>query len=277
VEAAWWASALEPLVVWRPEWHALWRYAVAAGVILLAVLGVISLLNSGWDFGSRLQRLLPETRSHALTRTREQVERLRPGIQLHAFAAILGGMTETTLRTHGPYTERIYVLPFCYVQAVTDPDNSVMYFSVTARVADFRPTFVTGPEGNYPRMEVRLGETPFSAHPFTPEIIGYLGARSIYYSEIYYFGNPGHYRRFALSLNTAGTSIPSALVELLTNDEIGVDDLTFLSEEQTRNFRATASPNTWTVTAPHFEVPLPSLLFGPDPDQMRVAHYCGTP
>jgi hypothetical protein len=272
VEAAWRASVLEPSILWRPEWHTLWRYAVAGGVILLAVLGVVSLLNSGWDFGSRLQRLLPETRSHALNRTREQVERLRPGIQLHAFAAILGGMTETTLRTDGPYTERIYVLPFCYVQAVTHADSSVMYFSVTARVAEFRPTFVTGPEGNYPRMEIRLGETPFSAYAFAPEIIGYVGARSIYYSEIYYFGNPGHYQSFALSLNTAGTSIPPKLVELLANDEIRVDDPSFLNHEQTRNFRASAAPNTYTVTAPHFEVPHASFLFGPDSDQMRVAH-----
>jgi hypothetical protein len=125
------------------------------------------------------------------------------------------------------FTECFFVDRDYYVQTISDDDETVLAFSVTIRRERFRPTLWiprkrTAVERfrhalsyrRWPRpvAKVKLGRTRFadldSKDPDNwapPHFRASMGARSAFYSEFHYFGNPGHYQHYVF---TSGTNTP---------------------------------------------------------------------
>lgn len=104
-------------------------------------------------------------------------------------------------------TNKTYVNEYFYTQAFVADDGTVQLFSITLRKGDFYPEIpYLRNSSNKPYL---LGKTNFGdlAGGLEKPVVAaqYLpGARRGIYSEGYYFGNPGNYLYYFLSVNDAG-------------------------------------------------------------------------
>ena len=178
-----------------------------ASIILLATLasiftvftGVLALQNvssfNEWfnkEFGTREYWL-------------SAVNSLAPEVNVSYFDKKLGSPIYTS--SIDGLRNRTYVNEYFYTQVFVADDGSVRLFSVTLRKADFYPEIpYLRNSSNGPYL---LGKTTFgdlSGSASAPIVAAqYLpGARRGIYSETYYFGNPGNYLYYFLSINDAG-------------------------------------------------------------------------
>ena len=132
-------------------------------------------------------------------------------------------------------------------------------------------------------VAAKLGKTPFGAvSPTDPAKIRLdVGARRLWYSETYYFGNPGLYQWYVVSLNQAADFVGDIepMVRWYHDPQRPGDPNAFPSTDLGRRFRSTTCPNTYSVSAPMFD---PDTLaaddhsadalavFGADYDTVRV-------
>ena len=196
-----------------------------------------------------------------------QLSRLAAGVHIRYFEAILG--PSAFCRTKREHREHTFVNKYCYVQAITDPEGTVLLYSVTTRRSDFRPTLVLGPYSLDNRsLKIRLGRTRFAEiEPFAKpqKVRSTVGARRFYYYEEYYFGNPAKYQTFLFGIGDAGYS---------HRDHPGIPVVCSkaIGEPAIREFRQNAVINTYTVTASLLiaEDLLKGFWFGADHDQVRV-------
>lgn len=124
------------------------------------------------------------------------------------------------------------------MQAICDPGERVLSYSVTTPRAGFNPTFEPGsglpygrrllarlrrnPVGDKPLFRVTLGQTPFSELTgWGPpqRVISWVGARAGAYSEEYYFGNPGYYQTYVFTASSAGFGAMARLDQLEPIDQ----------------------------------------------------------
>lgn len=241
-------------------------------VVLLAVAGVVGAVLTLLAAFGKLQAAYGRTARGRRRATEQRLERLAAGARLSIFVTELGESAQT--QTIGEYTEHVWPLWGCYVQAITDTTDTVVMYSVTSRAATFRPRLRTAPGIGFPSLDVRLGDLRFSDIPFEPErIYAEIGARRFWYWETYYFGNPGGYRWFAFALNDAGTfwgdDVPS-VGSIAPFEYYGGGDEEFHPPATVTSFRASARPNAFAVTAPAISTDDLPFRFGPDLDRVRV-------
>lgn len=198
-----------------------------------------------------------------------QIARLAPGTTLGFFRGILGA---PVFVTSGARTKRhVFIDDSFYVEAVTDLGETVLMFSVTTRSSRFNPTLKLGPYStDRAAVVVRLGKTVFAELDrlgHEGRVKSSRGARRLTYVEQYYFGNPGLYQRYALSMNDAG------FLRHARDVRFGVfsEEITSTLDARLREFRQAMVINTYTIAAPHADIDqLESFRLGADYDQVRV-------
>lgn len=215
---------------------------------------------------------------------KREVEQLVPNAPLDWFRERLGAPVFTGKESG--WRVLVWAYPVCYVQAVTRHDDEVVAFSVTTRARRWNPVFLHGVpfSANRPSGEVRLGRSTFGDVGTEPQgVYGFLGARRWGYSEAFYFGNPGLYRHYILSVNDAGYTSQQCdgIIDVLMEaggvatgvlaDRETFPKTTAPDENAYLAARVSAVPNTMTVTAPAFDLQAAgaSLPIGVDLDQVR--------
>lgn len=198
------------------------------------------------------------------------------------------------------YVESFFMDPLHYVQTVSDEDETVVGFSITTRNRRFRPEIIfpvvpsrrerivekltLGRRKPYAIVRLRLGRTTFEnaivaewAAGGSPSVRSGQGARSWNYTEIYSFGNPGHYQEIALTYSSVAApranpgEIESADAEQepwLQHDE-APENWQDVAPLWLLNLRS-RSPVT-TVTVIGMEFPVDEWpQFGPHGDEVRT-------
>lgn len=201
------------------------------------------------------------------------------------------------------FYEHFFIKPDHYVHVVTDADDTVACFSITARSTGFRPTF-TAPNRmaladrirNWrrwrvwprPLLKVQLNKTRFAGAPQLASssddddetyvrVYAWMGARAYAYAEAHDFGNPGHYQTFVLSTTSCSpaehldSEALSHVAGLMGYDDARFDDGSASASELGRRFRQRSVITTYTVLD---EMALPNYAkhfsFGPHGDEVRT-------
>lgn len=220
----------------------------------------------------------------------KRLQRLTPNVQLDYFSKVLG-LVPIYKRRVADLSESIFRHEDFYVQALTDENEQVVFYSVTTRSERFRP--LMWPNKVHPLSHphppvARLGEATFEEltldHIDGVSLFIRGATAPTFYIEDYYFGNPGLYQHYLAGLNecgpmTADTSLMSPLAGPGTHlgtfgrdpdDYEALGD--WLQSAAVTAFRALAVPNTYGVTSPNFSPRQHGSRFalGPDPVQMRT-------
>lgn len=123
------------------------------------------------------------------------------------------------------FLECIFIDRLYYLQTISDEDETVLAFSVTTRRKRFRPRFEAPTRIGMlrrlrwrreagtpfrPLFRVRLGRTRFNdldpddpGEFAGPHLQATSGVRMFRYSELYYYGNPGHYLTYVFTASSA--------------------------------------------------------------------------
>lgn len=264
------------------------RVDVAGVVTFLAGAGTLKLLQLFSQGGSRLRLRLRERR-----RWYERLGRLRADVSRGYFEQELGLAAAFRRQAgDGDYVEHIYPHRWFFVQALTDNQDRVAFYSVTSRNTDFRPaiwptstSLRSVPVIPHPALGDFTFEDAFPDHG--PDGIAALfnGATATsFYDESYYVGNPGHYLTFLVAMNDAGHyffDLGEAVSEPLFAAPIHIGRLAgdisdedvnaFLGRDSVRRFRSMARPNCYGIIGQTlgFGQPLP-VFVGPNRTQVRT-------
>jgi len=146
------------------------------------------------------------------TQLYSKLSNLNPGINISIYIDNFGQPTITKNINKGK--EYIFVNKYFYLQAITNNEGLVLYFSVTTKDENFKPTFITPDQSRKITLnastfqnfspEVTTTTDKFIGTSYSPECSGYMGAHDFYYYEIDYMGNPGKYQTAVVGLNDAG-------------------------------------------------------------------------
>lgn len=148
------------------------------------------------------------------------------------------------------YREFLFSNQYFFTQAIINANEEVILFSVTSKQRDFNPEFHIGGPGNSTPY-IKLGKTTFAEIRDEPgqKFEHYDHGGVGFYTELFYFGRPGHYLHYAFSLNINGT--PS-----------NFDFLAGLSD------RSKACFNTFTVISEIDTDKLSKIILGPRTGQV---------
>lgn len=132
---------------------------------------------------------------------------LAPEVNISLFDKKLGQPVFTS--SSDGLTNRTYVNDYFYTQAITAESGSVLMYSITLRKPDFYPNIPYFEQSREKDVHYLLGKTTFGdmSGGEDKEIVAgqYLPSfRRGIYSEGYYYGNPGNYLYYFLSINDAG-------------------------------------------------------------------------
>jgi hypothetical protein len=137
---------------------------VIVSITIIILSSIVSLI----DGGARLKLLYMDTFGDN-SANYAKIQSLATGTQVDYFSAILGA-PEFKNHELTNYFEYIFVHPKYYVQAITDPENKVLLYSITTRVSGFNPAFgIGGKDSNGKEFSVVLGKTKFSELPYNPK------------------------------------------------------------------------------------------------------------
>lgn len=264
------------------------RVDVGGVVTFLAGAATLKLLQLASQGGSRLRRRLRERGQWY-----DRLAKLRADVSLKYFEQELG--LAAAFRRHvgdDDYVEHIYPHRWFFVQALTDGQDRVTFYSVTSREGDFRPPVwpTTTSSSNVPAIpHADLGSFSF-ADAFPDHDPGGIAAffsgatAPSFYDESYYVGNPGQYLTFLVAMNDAGHyffDIREAVSEELFAAEIRVgrpagdldnENVTrYLDRDAVQRFRSLARPNSYGIIGQTF--PFGKLLpvyVGPERTQVRT-------
>lgn len=212
-------------------------------------------------------------------RAKQQFRQLGANETGRYFEAILG--VPAVERDHGKLHERVWADRLYFVQALTESDDRVVVYSITSRTQRFRIAVPFPGGGKYwsdqsAPLTATLGKSSFLDAGADPQrVSGSRGARRFWYSEVFGFGNPGHYQHLILSVNDAGF-ISDGSSDLISESPVVGGPETDLSAAvlpAMAGAREQARPNTYSVTAPHFDALSPEAhegAFGVDLDTVRV-------
>lgn len=197
---------------------------------------------------------------------------LGAGVQLDYFVERLG--PASFRRRVGANFDHSFIRPLFYVQAMTDAQNEVIFFTITTRSKHFAPRL--GFSGGSPALSVHLGRSHFAAvAPAPNDYRVNVGIRQFQYWEDHYFGNPGRYQSFILGFSDSGYLGSSRrrvresgghLLAKLQFSPLSDDERQSVCE-QLREFTIV---NTYGETAPHVKLRDHFGTVGIDKDQVRV-------
>lgn len=271
-------------------WIIVNKHAVLSGIIATVIGGLILLsLNNNssvqtatddtvyYDVGE-----VPEQRTVNTTEEYSKLRKLAPGVQISNFQDLLGKESFVN-ELSNDVIEYVFVNPLYYVEAATDIDNNVLFYSLTTRKEGFNPKFQFGPwyVDQDKEMTFELGKTTYSdleeAFRGNPVYAEYFtGVNWFYYFEAYYVGRPGNYQTFIFSTNQAGSKAAWPLWDEMSGK---IDNTDLNSDEAIRNqdwieYRESAPINTHTVTTSLFGIQdileLDKTYFGPSVEQVRL-------
>lgn len=252
--------------------------------------GAVALALLQW-----LARALVKARYHLGKRNEwyGRLERLRTDVALGYFEQELGLSHAFRNAVADGYVEYIYPHKWFFVQAVTNADDQIVMYSVTARSGDFAPRVwptSTSPRSRPAIPNPRLGSVSF-AEMFrgqTPDGIRafFSGATApSFYMESYSIGTPGYYLTYLIGLNDAGHyffEISDAYSEELLAPEVNLGRLAarydnesdiadYLLQEHVGRFRSLAKPNAYGIIGQLFPATEPLRVYlGPDRTQVRT-------
>ena len=202
--------------------------------------------------------------------TLSKIQQLAAGTTIGYFSERLG--SPAFINDYGDRKRLTYVQPDFYVGAITDAHDLVIMFSVTTRSGRFNPVLGLGPytTDRKKKIKISLGKTSFA----DVDILGTsgkvsmgAGARRGFYVEEYYFGNPGLYQNYCLSLIDAGYHNSSNSTGLNFN----TPDIDSTTDLRLQEFRKSTVINTYTIVGPLMTEPIAAGIdFGVDLDQVRV-------
>jgi len=208
----------------------------------------------------------------------EIVESLTAGTNIGYFNNILGA--PVFVNNYGTSTEHIYVNKYYYVQAVTNREGNVEFYSVTTRRKNFNPEFKLGGwTVDGPTKTIRLGKSTFSEVDEIEKnnvtvLYSIMGAHNSFYTEGYWHGNPNNYQSYFISQNESGylNTRPVKNVELKPETFL---ESSVIEDNEILDFRKNAVINTFTTTAPmlipsKIDLSPGEILLGPDYNQVRV-------
>jgi hypothetical protein len=225
---------------------------LAAAAVAAAIGSIFALVH----YGSGIARGARWLWVHTFGRRQawyQRLNRLSAGVQLKYFTQQLG-LSTVFRQEHSihPLVTHTFVHRWFYVLALCDRVETVLLYAVTTRDSKFKPSI--WPHKLHPRSNPR---------PRNPRLgFGYV--------ESYNFGNPGNYQTYLVGLNDAGASPKEALNKLLKAmpnyhvslgvfPELGVGGKNtfssldeYLDDADVQEFRSSAAPNTYGITAPHF-------------------------
>lgn len=228
---------------------------------------------------------VPDDRAVNATEEYSKLRKLAPGVPISNFRDLLGKeMFVNNLSSE--VIEYVFVNPLYYVEAATDINNNVLFYSITTRKVNFNPKFeFFNKETNSNEVIiVTLGKTTFSELDkifYEPTYATYsTGANKFYYFEAYYPGRP--YQTHIFSMNQSGvhgkwpiiTSYDKSLYQVIDNRKM-FEGKTFNNEWS--EYRKSAVINTYTVTAPFYGIDeivtdLNKEFFGPNFLQVRLVN-----
>jgi hypothetical protein len=184
--------------------------------IVIGLVGVIATLLAVPEF-RQLIGLDPHVKSSL-----EKVESLAVGVNISVYQNDFGQSTFINYPKSptGKIQEKeyIFVNTDFYLDAVTDTNDSVLYYAVTVRNDSFHPVF-KGPS------PITLGVSKFTDITGEPNFVvacSFEGAKFSYY-ETHYYGYSGDYQDYGFGVNPAGDihSGPQFLEDLLGLEQSG--------------------------------------------------------
>ncbi len=234
---------------------------ILAGIVLILLSSIITITKAAGILIKWYQRTIGYKRGF-----RRKIDKLSADTNIEYFRSVLG--SPAFINQQDGMIEYIFVLgKLAYVQALTNDHGRVLAYSVTTRTHKFNPSITLGPYTLDGRpIIVSLGKTRFHELDTlnTPEgIVCFVGAHNYYYSERYYFGNPGNYQDYCFSQNQSGEI--NEYSPMLRQEEVSID------HPEIKAFRQCGVINTFTVTSPLMDKKLDTLTLGPTYDQVRVA------
>lgn len=241
-------------------------------IVFIFIFYIMGGINTVFDF---YDRFIKKDYQEKNINWIENINLLSAGVDLTYFIDILGN--PTFINNKEAISESIFVNDDFYIQAYTDNNKSVLAYSVTTRKKSFNPEIKLGPYSSNEEVKIiQLGKSKFIEIGDPEKITSYNGAHNFYYSEEYYFGNPGNYQSYIFSLNESGYLdieyendknfyAPPYVDKYTDNDDIATN-------EEIKQFRNNAIINTYTITAPFVGINnlLDGLEFGPDYNQVRI-------
>ncbi len=224
-----------------------WFIAISIVIVLLSSLITISQgINLLYDYYNRSLGY----KSQLL----DKITLLSADVHIDYFKDLIGASVFID-EVEGDMIEYIFVHDFFYVQAFTNSKNKVIAYSVTTRSKDFNPELTLGPYSvDNNAVTVKLGITKFSElnklDTKPGDIFTYLGAHTFYYSEEYYFGNPGNYQTFYFTLNQSGyMGIEYESDKFFEYPPYLGDKEVSINDPEIKQFRENAIINTYTVSS----------------------------
>ncbi len=207
----------------------------------------------------------------------KNISLLTIGTNIEYFKTLLGN--PVFINRVGYYQEFIFSNPYFYIQAFINSEGKVALFSVTTRRRRFKPSLHIGELG-FPikfgkwkhyflrKRLIKLGKTKFSELGDPEKVFRRGGDHGgfDFYSELHYFGNPGHYLNYAFSINENGYGdaifhVPRSFLENIPDDP-----------EEIKRFRNESAINTYTVIGSmgKEEIENNHIEFGPRRSQIRT-------
>jgi len=147
------------------------------------------------------------------------------------------------------YSESLYVKEHYLLHIVSNDNDEVRMYSITAINKDFHPTFPIDEYG-------RLGEIKID--DFRSWGVGnismIISSKYFAYSEIHYFGNPGYYKYYGIGYSQLGVELneESTISEMITNGYTKIDEL-----EKNKEFLEVSKmlvPNSYCVIGEEFQI-----------------------
>jgi hypothetical protein len=199
------------------------------------------------------------------------------------------------------FTESIFIDRDYYVQTISDPDESVLAYSVTARSPRFHPTYRVPfrpslrerrrlkKRFNYtyePLIELSLGRTRFSEldpsdpdHFAGPHLQISVGAHNWRYSEHRGLGNPGYYQTVVVTASDA--AVPASVGNYASaQNEIGSSEWPNANSPElqpqwatltvTQQFRRDTVITTYTAISMNLWAENYPSTFGPHINDVRM-------
>lgn len=258
------------------------RIARIVGIMFAIITGLVVLAQSftviiGWlsPYSPAISRLVD---NHA-------VSDLRPGVDITHFESRLGRSTYKT--AEGPFVEHIFVRDSCYVQAITDSNDRVLFFAVTVRNAEFRPRFETLGVDNGFTAPVQLGVTRFYEWGRPDQLNGWFGASWALYVETLHLPHSDNFVGVHMASSDAGhffqtlgdapfmaEEYPSPLNEAMLANDLGSAALLWYRRGTIANTYG-ESVSDFAVTSLFYDDGMPGydILIGPN--RVRVGALNG--
>ncbi len=192
------------------------------------------------------------------TRAEDNLSLLNTGVSIQHIKEVFGSPIVENHDDEAKLNEYIYSFKNFYLQIIYNKANTVIFYSVTSKNADFRPII--------PVVDERLGETFMKISDVSSENSGNLSAKFFSYHEKIYLGYPGNYRNYYLAYNPSGIDYNNSIESISSEDIFKISE-SFkkpLKDDLLKRFRTIAIPNTYGVgginneeekaLAKHFEI-----------------------